>query len=48
MEKEKRKSVGVEEYARRKYQEYEKQLEEEKKRKQTVEDAQKDLARRDQ
>lgn len=38
----------MEEYARRKYQEYEKQLEEEKKRKQAAEDAQKELARRDQ
>ena len=36
MEKEKRKSVGVEEYARRKYQEYERNLMEEQRRNQEI------------
>ena len=48
LEKEKRKSVGVEEYARRKYQEYERNLMEEQKRNGAIVETNQELLRKDQ
>ena len=48
MEKEKRKSVGIEEYARRKYQEYERNLKDEQRRNEEIAENNQDLLRKDQ
>ena len=48
LEKEKRKSVGIEEYARRKYQEYERNLMEEQRRNQDIAENNQELLRKDQ
>ena len=48
LEKEKRKRVGIEEYARRKYQEYERNLMEEQRRNQDIAENNQELLRKDQ